>query len=46
MTDEEKQAAKIFARMGGNALKKKIGSKGFSEMRKKGLAKRYRQKVV
>lgn len=43
MTEEEqmRQAARLFGRMGGKALKEKRGSKYLSELGKKGMAKRW-----
>jgi len=41
MDEETRKAAKLFAKMGGEALKKKLGHKHFSEMGKKGSAKRW-----
>ena len=41
MDDEMKKAASLFGKMGGEALKKKMGSKHFSEMGKKGMEKRW-----
>ncbi len=44
MEDETKKAAKLFASMGGKALRDKYGPDHFSKLGKKGSKKRWNKK--